>query len=152
MRPRLRRSPDFGLVATTLTFAHKLSYGRPTGTGGTRTGIGSRAYIWFKIVNPATGAASRREFALVDSGCDECLLDDGLLTGLGLVTVSSTVGIAGGGTATVQIAHTADIEVEGVLISGRPLTFGNASTSLVGRDIYLRAFELAFTGSDWYHG
>lgn len=137
-------------MATTLTFAHKLSYGQPTAGGG-RTGLGSRAYVWFKIINPATGVASRREFALIDSGCDECLLDQGLLTGLGLATVPSSVGTAGGGTATVQIARTAEIEVEGILISGRPLTFGTASTSLIGRDIYLRAFELAFTGSDWYH-
>jgi hypothetical protein len=61
------------------------------------------------------------------------------------------VGVAGGGTAAVQIAHGADIEVEGIIISGRSLTFGTSGTSLVGRNIYLRAFELAFTGTDWYH-
>jgi hypothetical protein len=137
-------------MATTLSFAHKLSYGPPTPARG-RSGLGSRAYVWFKIINPATGAASRREFGLVDSGCDNCFLDNGLLGGLGLATATSTVGVAGGGTAAVQIAHGADIEVEGIIISGRSLTFGTSGTSLVGRNIYLRAFELAFTGTDWYH-
>jgi hypothetical protein len=137
-------------MATTLTFAHKLGYGPPTAAGG-RTGLGSRAYVWFNIINPATGAASRREFALIDSGCDECLLDHGLLKGLGLATAGSSVVVAGGASMPVQVAPNAEIEVEGVLISGRPLIFGTTSTSLIGRNIYLRAFELAFTGSEWYH-
>lgn len=137
-------------MPTTLTFAHTLPYGAPV-AAGVRSGVGSRAYAWFKVMNPATGAASRREFGLIDSGCDECLLDSGLLAGLGLATVSSTVGVAAGGKATVLVAHGADIEIEGVAVSGRPLTFGTTSTSLIGRDLYLRAFELAFTGTDWLH-
>jgi hypothetical protein len=135
-------------MATTLTFAHQLAYGAPTPTG--RTGIGTRAYVWFTIVNPKSGAASRREFALIDSG-DECLLDDGLLSGLGLTTAASSVPVAGGGLVPVQIVSGAEIEVEGVRITGRPLTFATTRTSLIGRDIYLRAFEVAFTGGDWHH-
>ena len=136
-------------MAKTLTFAHTLAYGTPTATG--RTGIGSRAYVWFKIVNPASGAASRREFALIDSGCDECFLDDGLLAGLGLTTTSSSVSAAGGGSVSVTIATGAEIEVEGTTIGGRVLTFASTKTSLIGRDIYLRVFDLAFTASDWHH-
>lgn len=136
-------------MATTLTFAHKLAYG--TSIAAARTGVGSRAYVWFKIINPGNGTASRREFALIDSGCDECFLDNGLLAGLGLPTVSSSVAVAGGGKATVDIAHGAEIEIEGTIVKGRTLTFASTKTSLVGREIYLSAFELAFTGSDWYH-
>jgi hypothetical protein len=137
-------------MSTTLTFAHKLGYGTPVSAGG-RTGVGSRAYVWVKVINPVTGASSRREFGLIDSGCDDCLLDNGLLAGLGLATTSSTVVVAGGGTAKVEIAHRAEIEIEGIPISGRPLTFGTTATSLIGRDLYLRAFELAFTGAEWLH-
>jgi predicted aspartyl protease len=135
-------------MATTLTFNHQLAYGQPTPRR--RSGIGSRAYVWFKIVNPANGATSRREFALIDSGCDECLLDDALLSGLGLNTVASTVSVAGGGSLAVDIVQNAQIEIEGVSVR-RSLTFFSGTTSIIGREIYLRAFELAFTGSDWYH-
>jgi hypothetical protein len=48
----------------------------------------------------------------------------------------------------VDVASGAEIEVEGVVVRGRPLTFGSTKTSLIGCDIYLRAFELAFTGTD----
>lgn len=136
-------------MAYTLTFATKVKYGTSAATA--RSGVGTRAYVWFKIINPANGASSRREFALIDSGCDECFLDDGLLTGLGLATVSSSVPVAGGGKVTVDIANSAEIEVEGITIRGRPLSFAKTKTSLIGRDIYLRAFELAFGGTDWYH-
>lgn len=136
-------------MATTLTFAHTLTYGAPTATG--RTGVGSRAYVWFKIINPASGAVSRREFALIDSGCDECFLDDGLLIGLWLATTSSNVPVDGGGSVSVDIVKGAEIEVEGTIVNGRPLTFASTKTSLIGRDIYLRAFDVAFTGSDWHH-
>ena len=136
-------------MAYTRSFAHRLRYGTPVGTG--RSGVGTRAYVWFKIVNPANGAASRREFGLIDSGCDECLLDNGLLTGLGLSTVPSSVPVAGGGTVAVDLVSAAEIEVEGITIKGRTLSFASTGTSLIGRDIYLRAFELAFNGAHWYH-
>jgi hypothetical protein len=138
-------------MTKTLTFAHTLRYGQPVATGSGRTGVGTRPYVWFKIFNPTTGAASRRAFALIDSGCDECFLDDGLLAGLRLSTAKSSVTVAGGGNANAEIAQGAEIEIEGIRVSGRPLTFGNTTTSLIGRDIYLRAFELAFTGKDWHH-
>lgn len=136
-------------MATTLTFAHTLSYG--TSATAPRSGVGTRAYAWFTITNPANGAVSRREFALIDSGCDECFLDDGLLAGLGLATTRSTITAAGGGTVWVDIVHNAEITVEGIVIANRQLTFASTKTSLIGRDIYLRAFELAFTSTDWHH-
>jgi hypothetical protein len=118
---------------------------------GVRAGVGDRPYAWLQVINPVTLVASRREFGLIDSGCDQCFLDRGLLAGLGLTTHSSTVVVAGGGTVAVDIALNAEIEIEGVVVSGVPLTFGPATVSLIGRDIYLRAFELAFRTNDWLH-
>ncbi len=134
----------------TISLPHTVPYGANLATG-VRTGVGSRAYAWIKVINPSSGASSRREFGLIDSGCDDCFLDNGLLHGLGLVTHSSSVTVAGGGSVNVDIANNAEIEIEGILIKGRPLTFGSAATSLIGRDIYLRAFELAFRKGDWLH-
>jgi predicted aspartyl protease len=132
----------------TVTFNTQLKYGANV-TTGVRTGVGSRAYVWIRIINPANGNASRRVFGLIDSGCDDCFLDSGLLSGLGLSTTATTVTVAGGGSVAATIVNGAEIEIEGVVVSGRPLTFGSAATPLVGRDIYLRAFELAFRGKDW---
>jgi hypothetical protein len=134
----------------TVTFNNRLSYGANV-TAGVRTGVGSRAYAWFKVINPNNGASSRRVFGLIDSGCDDCFLDAALLNGLGLSSSPTHVTAAGGTLISANVVNGAEIEIEGVIVKGRPLTFGNTTTPLLGRDVYLRAFELAFRGGDWLH-
>jgi len=140
---------------TAVTFGHLMPYAARI-SAGVRTGVGSRAYAWLEVRNPATGAISRREFGLIDSGCDDCLLNAGLLTpALGLhASPAGSVVVAGGGTIPVSVVHGAEIDIEGITVTGRPLTFASAASaapSLIGRDIFLRAFELALRGGDWLH-
>jgi Aspartyl protease len=137
-------------MPVTVTFGHRLLYGANL-TTGVRTGVGSRAYAWFRIKNPNNGNYSRRVFGLIDSGCDDCFLDTNLIKGLGLHSVPTQVTVAGGNQVSANIVNGAEIEIEGVLVTGRPLTFGNTTTPILGRGVYLSAFELAFRGGDWLH-
>lgn len=134
----------------TVTFNYLMPYAAGI-VAGRRTGVGSRAYAWLQVRNPSTGFTSRREFGLIDSGCDDCMLDSALLAGLGCAVIPSQVTVAGGGSVSVGVVQGAEIEIEGILVKGRPLTFGSATPSIIGRDVYLRAFELAFRGGDWLH-
>lgn len=134
----------------TLSFAHSHLYGASVAG---RTGLGSRPYAYFEIVNPATTARSHRIFGLIDSGCDDCLLDPALLTGLGFATTPSSVNVAGGGTLTADKVIGAEIYIEGNNLANCDLYFGppTHTHNLLGRNLYLRAFELAFCGRNWHH-
>lgn len=139
-----------------LTFGHVMAYG-PPGQGGQRSGVGTRAYVWFEIVNPQNGMRSRRIFGLLDSGCDVALLDQSLL-GPGLLGLAPgrpvSIGVAGGGNLTGRQIAGAEIEIEGVRVSGLLLVFGQfatGATPLIGRQAYLNAFDVAFTAKDWLH-
>ncbi|MCF3948567.1 retropepsin-like domain-containing protein [Acidiphilium sp. AL] len=134
-----------------LTFATQLPYGQP-GPTGVRSGVSTRAYVWFRIINTRTGVASRREFGLIDSGCDVSLLDDSILQSIHAARGQQVrIGVAGGGTVTVYKAQDTEIEVEGIRVPGVPLLFGTAATPLIGRQVYLNAFDLAFTPCAWLH-
>lgn len=136
----------------TLTLPHSLPYG-PLGIGGVRSGIGTRAYAWFQIINLSTRATSRREFGLINSGCTSTFLDVGVLSGTGLTLGPAvTVSVAGGGTVHANEVHGAAIEIEGRLAAGTvSLIFGTTSTPLIGRQAYLNAFDIAFISTAWLH-
>lgn len=134
----------------TLTFAHVHSYG--TIVGGVRTGIGQRAYAWFQIVDPTTGRRSRREFGLIDSGCERTFLDAALVpTSAGWRWGPAIAMTAAGGAGLVGYEVLgAELEIEGVLASITPVV-GTTTTSIIGSEGYSAAFDIAFTGVDWMH-
>ncbi len=138
-----------------LKFSSQLPYGEPDAQTGVRSGVTTRAYVWFQIFNTSTGRVSRREFGLIDSGCDICLLDDDIRQSIGARQGKRVpISVAGGGTVTAYEAPTAAIEVEGMpAFANIPLLFlvGAAATPLIGRQVYLNAFDIAFTPSAWLH-
>lgn len=141
-----------------ITFSATLPYGQP-GPTGVGVGQGTRPYVWFRLINLKTGATSRREFGLLDSGCDVSLLDYGILTSICSMPGSSLperevrIGVAGGGSIDAYEVQNVAIEVEGTMVSGLrvPLLFGTAAMPLIGRQVYLNTFDLAFTPTAWFH-
>jgi len=134
----------------TLSFPNVHVYGSMV--GGRRSGVGKRAYAWFQIVDPPTGRRSRREFGLIDSGCERSFLDAGLVPTSAGWSLGPGIPMtaAGGHGITGYEVLGAVLEIEGVPANVTPVV-GTTATSVIGSEAYTAAVDIALTSKDWMH-